>query len=174
MPDPRFPIGPFQMPDDFGPGEAAAAIDAITVFPDTLRAALAGLDADQLDTPYRAGGWTLRQVVHHIADSHMNSYVRVRLTLTEDNPTIRPYDEAAWAELIDARTGDVADSLALIEALHTRWVQLLASLRPADLQRPYTHPDSGAHTLAHSLAFYAWHGAHHVAHITQLRSERGW
>jgi hypothetical protein len=139
-----------------------------------LRGAAAGLDNQRLDTPYRPGGWTVRQVVHHLPDSHLNSYVRFRLALTEDEPIIKPYDESRWAELTDARTAPVEISLAFIESLHRRWMLLLRSLAPADLARQFRHPELGVVSLDRNLALYAWHGRHHVAHITSLRERMGW
>ena len=174
MTDPRFPIGPFEAPTDPTPASIEAGIARIAAQPAALRAAVAGLDDAQLDTPYREGGWTVRQVVHHLPDSHMNSYVRIKLALTEDVPTIRPYDEAAWGELPDAR-GPIGPSLDLLEALHTRWVPVLASLGPDELARRFRHPEMGATLdLATQVALYAWHGDHHVAHVTSLRAARGW
>ena len=149
-------------------------IQEIADTPANLRASVAGLSAEQLDTPYRPGGWTVRQVVHHVPDSHMNSYVRFRLALTEDEPTIKPYDESRWAELADSRTARIETSLALLESLHERWVLLLRSLSPADFRRQFRHPELGVVSLEKNLALYAWHGRHHVAHITSLRERMGW
>jgi uncharacterized damage-inducible protein DinB len=140
-----------------------------------LRAAVTGLTDAQLDTPYRPGGWTVRQVVHHVPDSHMNAYTRFKLALTEDVPTIKPYDEAKWAELDDSKSKMVEHSLALLEALHARWVFLLERLKPADFDRKLNHPEWDAPmTLDMLLALYAWHGKHHVAHVTELRKRSGW
>ncbi len=139
-----------------------------------MRAAIAGLNEEQLDTPYRDGGWTVRQVVHHVADSHMNAYVRFRLALTEQEPVIKPYDEAAWAELADAKDAPPEISLALIDALHDRWTRLLRSMSGADFLRQFRHPELGAVPLEKNLALYAWHGKHHVAHITRLRERMQW
>ena len=136
--------------------------------------AVAGLDDSQLDTPYRPGGWTVRQTVHHVGDSHMNSFIRCRLALTETEPTIRPYDQVTWAELPDMRTVPVGVSLQLIEALHTRWVAMLRGLQPADFDRTFRHPEVGVMTMSRNIALYAWHGRHHVAHITSLRERMGW
>jgi hypothetical protein len=172
--DLAYPIGKFVWG---GPTDATGRsrrIDEIAAAPMALRAAVAGLADGQLDTPYRPGGWTVRQVVHHVPDSHMNAYVRFRLAVTEDTPTIKPYDEAAWAELADARTGPVATSLALLEALHARWVALLGSLADADWARTFRHPELGVVPLEKNLALYAWHGRHHVAHVTALRERMGW
>jgi len=132
------------------------------------------LSEQQLDTPYRDGGWTVRQVVHHMPDSHMNSYVRLRLALTENEPIIKPYVEHLWADLYDARTAPIAVSLALLEALHQRWVMLLRSLKPADFSRTFRHPENGVRTIDWLLQLYAWHGRHHVAHITSLRERMKW
>jgi hypothetical protein len=133
-----------------------------------------GLTNDQLDTPYRPGGWTVRQVVHHVADSHLNAYCRLRLALTEDRPTIRPYEESRWAELPDAKNLPVDVSLALLESLTTRWVSLMRSLPPEAFDRRYVHPESGEHDLNYLAAMYAWHTRHHVAHVTSLRTRQGW
>jgi hypothetical protein len=137
-----------------------------------MRAAVASLSPEQLDTPYRPGGWTVRTVVHHVPDSHINSYVRFKLALTEDEPVIKPYDEAAWAKLVDS--GPIEPSLTLLESLHERWVQLLKTLSDADFARQFRHPELGAVRLDQNLALYAWHGKHHVAHITSLRERMGW
>jgi uncharacterized damage-inducible protein DinB len=170
----RFPIGEFKRVNALTDHERRASIEAIAEAPARLRAAVAGLGAEQLDTPYRTGGWTVRQVVHHLPDSHMNSYVRFKLALTEDEPTIKPYEEGLWAELADAKTTPIEPSLALLENLHRRWVLLLRSLTPPDLARKFRHPELGAVTLDENLALYAWHGCHHVAHITALRERNGW
>lgn len=167
--DLRYPIGPFVFPDAFGPEARAEAIARIKTAPARFRAAVAGLDDPALDTPYRPGGWTVRQVVHHVADSHMNAYVRCKLALTEDHPTIRPYAEAKWAELPDSR-GPVAGSLALLDRLHQRWMALFDALAPADFARTMYHPEGRISiSLDRMAATYAWHGDHHLAHITELR-----
>ena len=139
-----------------------------------MRAAVAGLTPERFDTPYRPGGWTVRQVVHHVPDSHMNAYVRFKLALTEDEPTIKPYEEAAWAELADSASTPVDVSLTLLETLHDRWVRLLRSMTEADFARKFRHPQLGVVPLDKNLALYAWHGKHHVAHITSLRQRMGW
>jgi len=139
-----------------------------------LRAALSGLSEEQLATPYRPGGWTLRQLAHHVPDSHMNSYVRFRLALTEDEPTIKPYLEDKWAELSDAQSAPVELSLSLLDALHARWILLLRSIADDGWQRTFRHPELGLMTLEKNLALYAWHGRHHVAHVTSLRERKGW
>ena len=172
--DLQYPVGRFEFPREVSSEDRARFIQEIADTPANLRAAVAGLSAEQLDTPYRPGGWTVRQVVHHVPDSHMNSYVRFRLALTEDEPTIKPYDEARWAELPDSRTGRIETSLALLESLHERWVLLLRSLSDGDFRRQFRHPELGAVSLEKNLALYAWHGRHHVAHITSLRERMGW
>jgi len=172
--DPRYPIGKFEMPAHITPQRRAEAIVEIASTPKKLRAAVAGLNDAQLDTPYRDGGWTVRQVVHHVPDSHMNAFIRLRLALTEDKPTIKPYEEARWAELADTAETPVETSLTLLDALHTRWVTLLNSLKPSDWSRKFKHPEMGPMTLDKTLALYAWHGKHHVAHITALRKNKSW
>lgn len=172
--DLRFPIGRFSAPASSMPGIRAAHIQTLRLLPERLRAAVNGLTDTQLDTPYREDGWTCRQVVHHLADSHANAYVRFKLALTEDWPTIKPYDEAAWANLSDSRWLPVESSLALVAALHARWVELLESLADDDFQKGYNHPENGRHNLAKALAMYEWHSRHHTAHITRLRSQKGW
>jgi hypothetical protein len=171
--DPRFPIGRFSPPASSLPGVRAAHIQTLRLLPGLLRAAVAGLNDAQLDTPYRDGGWTVRQVVHHVPDSHMNCYVRFKLALTEDWPTIKPYDEAAWASLADSRM-PVEISLELVAALHGRWVGLLETLTEDDFQRGYAHPQLGRQNLAQVLALYDWHSRHHTAHIVNLRTRQGW
>ncbi len=172
--DPRYPIGKYSPPKDVTPELRSAAIDEIAVAPAKLRAALQGLDDAQLDTPYREGGWTLRQVAHHVPDSHMNAYIRLRFALTEIEPTIKPYDESAWAKLEDAERAPVEVSLRLLEPLHERWVRLLRSMKPEHFARTFVHPDHGARTLDWMLFLYAWHGRHHTAHITELRRQKNW
>jgi uncharacterized damage-inducible protein DinB len=172
--DLRFPIGDFRAPASTTEAERAALIGQIEVAPARLREAVLGLGQEQLETPYRPGGWTVRQVVHHVPDSHLNSYMRFRLALTEDEPTIKPYQEDRWAELPDARTAPPEVSLDLLEALHRRWTRLLRSLPPPDWQRRFRHPELGLMTLERTLALYAWHGRHHVAHVTTLRDRMGW
>jgi len=160
-------------PESLTPEERRGAIATIAATPGNLRAAVAGLSEAQLDTPYRPDGWTVRQVVHHVPDSHMNAYVRFKLALTEDEPTIRPYMEERWARLPDS-SEPIATSLALLEVLHERWVKVLSAMSPEDWARTYRHPESGVHKLDALLATYAWHGPHHVAHITSLRQRQGW
>jgi len=172
--DVRFPIGRFSPPASSMPGIRTAHIQTLRLLPERLRAAVSGLTDHQLDTPYREEGWSSRQVVHHLADSHANAYIRFKLALTEDWPTIKPYDEAAWANLSDSRWLPVESSLALITALHGRWVELLESLREDDFHKGYNHPVNGRQDLAKALAMYEWHSRHHTAHITRLRSREGW
>jgi hypothetical protein len=174
MDDLRYPIGKFTFTENLSEKEREQAVAAITEAPANLRAAVSGLTGEQLETPYRPGGWTVRQVVHHVFDSHLNSYARFRLALTEDEPLIKPYDEAAWAELIDAKTAPVEVSLTLLEALHNRWVMLLNSLSPSDWQRTFRHPELGVVSLEKNVQLYSWHGKHHVAHINNLRQREGW
>jgi uncharacterized damage-inducible protein DinB len=154
--------------------ERRRLIDEIAETPLRLRAAIRAMSDEQLDTPYRPGGWTVRQVVHHVPDSHLNSYIRFKLALTEEEPTIRPYDEDRWAQLEDSRITPPEVSLALLDALHERWVTLLRSLAPEDFQRTFRHPELGLVSLNKNVALYAWHGRHHVAHITSLSERRGW
>ena len=149
-------------------------IGDVAATPARLRDAISGLTAAQLDTPYREGGWTVRQVAHHVPDSHVNGYIRLKFALTEDEPTIKPYDEARWAELSDSRDTDVETSLTLLDALHARWTTLLRSLRDDDFRRTLRHPDHGVVTIDWLLAMYSWHGRHHVRHITSLRERSGW
>jgi uncharacterized damage-inducible protein DinB len=175
MDDPRYPIGPFRFQGDADRHQREQWIGEIASAPGYLRAAVAGLNPTQLDTPYREKGWTVRQVVHHLPDSHVNAYTRIKLALTEDEPTIKPYEEARWAELPDARSGPVEVSLTLLECLHRRWVLLLRELGPEDFRRRFRHPEHGRTIgLDEVLAMYAWHGRHHVAQITSLRSRMGW
>jgi hypothetical protein len=172
--DLSFPIGRFDFSAPVAPADRPRLIAEIEAAPVLLRQAVDGLDDGQLDTPYRPGGWTVRQVVHHVPDSHMNSYVRFRLALTEDEPTIKPYDEAQWANLRDAATMPPGPSLLLLENLHNRWVVLLHSMSDSDFHRTFRHPALGVVRLDTNLALYAWHGRHHTAHITALRSRMGW
>jgi hypothetical protein len=173
--DLRYPIGQFRRPaEPLDDAQRGRAIDAITATPANLRAAVAGLTDAQLDTPYRPGGWMVRQVVHHVVDSHINAYVRFKLALTEDEPTIKPYDEGRWAELADSRETPIETSLLLLERLHDRWVRLLRSMSADDFARRLRHPETGMQRLDQVLALYEWHGKHHVAHITSLRERMGW
>jgi hypothetical protein len=169
----RYPIGRFSMPELSTPASRAAQIETLRLLPERLRAAVAGLDDAQLDTPYREGGWTLRQVVHHLADSHANGYIRFKLALTEECPDIVVYKEAAWARLPDSRL-PIEPSLLFIEGLHARLAALLLSMTEADFARGFNHPERGRVTLADNLAIYDWHARHHTAHITSLRARQGW
>lgn len=172
--DLRYPIGKFQFPAAVSAADRQLFIEQIAEAPANLRAALEGLTQEQLDTPYRPGGWTVRQVVHHVPDSHMNSYLRFRWALTEIDPPVKGYDEARWAELTDARTGPVEMSLTLLDAIHVRWTALLRTLSEDDLARTFRHSELGSLRLDKVLALYAWHGRHHAAHITALRHRMGW
>jgi hypothetical protein len=172
--DARYPIGKFSWGGTQTVEERNRCIGEIAATPARMRKAVAGLSATQLDTPYRDGGWTVRQVVHHVPDSHMNSYIRFKFALTEHEPTIKPYDEAQWAELIDGRTAPIEPSLSLLEGLHERWTLFLRSLSPEDVKRQFHHPELGVVTIDQYIALYAWHGSHHVAHITSLRERMGW
>ncbi|MGH9402300.1 MAG: YfiT family bacillithiol transferase [Terriglobia bacterium] len=172
--DARYPVGKFKPEGKLTYAQREHLMGELADAPARLRAAVAGLSDAQLDTPYREGGWTVRQVAHHLADSHLNAYVRVRLALTENAPTIKPYDQTRWAELADARTAPVEPSLVIFESLHQRLVLLLKSLEAADFERTLLHPERGAMTIDHNLAMYAWHARHHVAHITALRERMGW
>ena len=174
MDDLRYPIGRFQIAGVTEPGQLARWIDDIAAAPTALRAATKGLSPQQVDTPYREGGWTVRQLVHHLPDSHMNAYVRFRLALTESEPTIKPYEESRWAELPDARTAPLEVSLSLLDALHTRWTLLLRSLAADDWRRTFRHPELGLISLDRNAGLYSWHGRHHVAHVIGLRTRMGW
>jgi len=174
MNDPRYPIGTFQRRDELTPDERRAWIDAIAGTPARLRDAVAGLDDAQLATPYRDGGWTVHQVVHHLADSHVNGYIRLKLALTEESPAIKPFDEARWAELSDVRDTPIETSLTLLDALHGRWSSLLRSLHDEDFRRTFVHPEHGKVTVDWLVAMYSWHGRHHVAQITSLRERSRW
>lgn len=169
MTDPSYPIGRFVYDGDVTPGKRTAWIRQIAEAPGALRAATDGLSSEQLDRPYRPGGWTVRQLVHHVADSHLNAYIRFKWTLTEGNPTIKAYEQDAWAALPDSRQTPVEVSLDLLDALHARWVVLIESLKEEDWTRPLQHPESGPMTLDRLLQLYAWHGRHHAAHITAFR-----
>ena len=167
-----YPIGKFQWSGPNSESERAAFIEAISAVPQKLRAAVANLNDTQLETPYRPGGWTVRQTVHHIADSHMNAYVRFKLALTENEPFAKPYDEKAWANLPDSKL-PIEVSLRLIDSLHERWVVVLRAMTPPDFNRKLSHPELGIVELDRYVALYAWHGKHHVAHITELRKREG-
>lgn len=173
--DLRYPIGKFDFDAPIGESDFPRLIALIAEAPGALRSAVAGLTRDQLETRYRPGGWTVKQVVHHVPDSHMNAYVRFKLALTEDEPTIKPYNEAAWAELADSRRVPIEVSLDLLDVLHLRWVALLRAMDVADFNRGVRHPEHGRLlTMKQLLGLYAWHGRHHVAHITALRKREDW
>jgi hypothetical protein len=169
MTDLRYPVGTITYDADVTPGKRTAWIRQIEEAPQALRAAVNGLTESQIDTPYRPGGWTVRQLVHHVPDSHLNAYIRFKWTLTEDNPTIKAYNQDGWAGVADTRLTPVAVSLDLLTALHARWVVLLESLKDEDWARTLVHPENGPMTLDRLLQVYAWHGRHHVAHVTELR-----
>ena len=174
MADPRYPIGKFSFDGTLNEKQKAQFLDDIEQTPAWMEEAVRGLSEEQLDTPYRDGGWTVRQLVHHMPDSHVNSYVRFKLALTEDQPTIRPYMEDRWAELPEAKSAPIGLSQVFLRSLHSRWMLMLRGLQPADWKRTFHHPDNGSMNLEKSLALYAWHGRHHVAHITRLREKLGW
>jgi DinB family protein len=172
--DVRYPVGRYQAPEVISAAQRSLWIRQIETLPTRLRETVSGWSDAQLDTPYRPGGWTVRQVVHHLPDSHLNSYTRFRLALTEDSPVIKPYDEAAWAELPDAKTASIAPSLALLEGLHARWTALLRSLDEAAFARTFRHPELGEIRLDWTLGLYDWHCRHHLGHITGLRTRERW
>jgi hypothetical protein len=174
MSDPRFPIGKFSFPEAITTDQRNNFISDIEKTPTAMRSAIAGLSPQQLDTPYRDGGWTVRQLVHHVPDSHMNAYIRFKLALTEDDPTIKPYMEDRWANLQDTKSTPIETSMTLLNSLHDRWVRLLRSLSADDWKRTFRHPELGTVPLEKNVALYAWHGKHHVAHITELRKRMGW
>jgi hypothetical protein len=174
MSDPRYPIGPFTASDSYTTEDVKANISRIEALPPKVEAAVRGLSAQQLDTPYRDGGWTVRQVVHHLADSHMNAYIRTKWTLTEATPTIKAYDEKLWAETPETRA-DPAISVQLLASLHVKWTLLLKALASPDYSKEFFHPDSKKHQrIDRVIALYAWHGEHHLAHITELKRAKGW
>jgi len=170
----RYPVGKFSFDAEVSPEKRRAWIREIERLPAELRRAVSGLSPRQLDTPYREGGWTVRQLAHHLADSHMNSFIRFKLALTEPTPTIKPYDQDLWATTADVTGADVEPSLALLDGLHARWARLLSSLSAADYARQLNHPENGVQTLDRVLQLYAWHCRHHVAHIDSLRQREGW
>ncbi len=174
MSDPRYPIGKFSYTNPPTEAERKQFIADIEQAPKALRAAVQGLSPQQWETPYRDGGWTVRQVVHHVPESHMNAYIRFKLALTEDEPTIKPYMEDRWAQLDDVRSTPPEVSLALLDHLHDRWVRVLQAIKPEDWKRTFRHPELGVVSLEKNVALYAWHGRHHVAHITELRKRMGW
>ena len=173
--DPSYPIGRFTPPAVVYPTLRTEAIEEIADLPAHLRKAVDGLTDAQLDTPYRSGGWTVRQVVHHLADSHMNAYIRLKLAITEHEPTIKPYNEADWARLVDSRL-PIAPSLAILDGLHARWAELLRTLTTEDFARRWYHPEypDAPRTIDWLVQIYSWHCRHHVAHITGLRQRQGW
>jgi len=170
MTDLRYPVGQLAYDHDVTPGKRTAWIRQIAGAPEALRRAVAGLSDAQIELPYRPEGWTVRQLVHHVADSHMNAYIRFKWTLTEDNPTIKTYDQDAWSAVADTRLTPVTVSLDLLDAIHRRWVVLLESLKAEDWERLLVHPENGPMTLDQLLQVYAWHGRHHVAHVSELRA----
>ncbi|HEX8815010.1 MAG TPA: putative metal-dependent hydrolase [Terriglobales bacterium] len=174
MSDLRYPIGKFSYNSTPSEAERGKLISEIEQAPRNLRAAVGGLSAQQFETPYRDGGWTVRQVVHHVPDSHMNAYIRTKLALTEDDPMIKPYFEDRWANLADTQSTPPDVSLTLLDLLHDRWVRILRSMKPDEWKRTFRHPELGSMPLEKNLALYAWHGKHHVAHVTELRKRMGW
>ncbi len=174
MPDIRYPIGRLDPKPQLTDADRQILIQQIAEAPMKLREAVRGLTDQQLDVPYREGGWTSRQQVHHLPDSHMNAYTRFKLGMSEQQPTIKPYDQDLWARMADAKSSPIEPSLALLESLHTRWVIFLRSLKPADFARTINHPESGVMSLDRLLQIYAWHGRHHVGHIVALRQRMGW
>jgi hypothetical protein len=174
MPDPCFPIGEFQYDGPPTENQRKKLIEDIARTPAALRAAVQGLSEQQLGTPYRDGGWSVRQVAHHVPESHMNAYIRFKLALTEEEPTIKPYEQDRWAQLPDVSSTPIETSLSLLDFLHERWVCLLRLLQPDQWKRAFRHPEMGIVPLEKSLALYSWHGRHHVAHVTELRKKMGW
>lgn len=172
--DPKYPVGKFAWPESISEDDRRNFAAQIEDLPARLRAAVHGLTEAQIDTPYREGGWTVRQVVHHLADSHMNAFIRFKLALTENEPTIKPYEQQKWADLPDGKTPPVEISMTLLDSLHRRWALLIKSMKPEEFARTFRHPELGLVTLERNLALYAWHGRHHVAHVTSLRERKGW
>jgi len=174
MSDPRYPIGTFVPQENYTPAELSACIERIATLPQRLAAAAGTLTDAQLDTPYRDGGWTLRQVIHHVADSHMNAYIRLKWTLTEETPLIKAYNEKDWAQTPETKA-PTALSLQLLSALHAKWTTLLRQIGPSDWQRSFLHPETNKHVrLDRQVALYAWHGDHHLGHVTSLKERMGW
>ncbi|MGM0844922.1 MAG: YfiT family bacillithiol transferase [Bacillota bacterium] len=171
--DMKYPIGIFHFDDEITSSVTSVWINEIEDLPRLLRDVVKDLNNEQLDTAYRSGGWTVRQVIHHLADSHMNAYVRFKLALTEENPVIKPYDETKWAKLSDYQL-PIDTSLLLLETLHKRWTSLLRSLTPADMDKTFIHPDSGEVSVGENIGIYAWHGRHHLTHIVSLSNRKGW
>ena len=174
MEDLRFPIGKFKYEGSPTEAQRGAFLEDVAQTPSKLRAAVTGLSEAQLDTPYRPEGWTVRQVIHHVPDSHMHAYVRFKLALTEDEPTIKPYAEDRWANLADTKATPIEVSLTMLDCLHDRWVRLLKTISPDQWKRTFRHPERGTMTLEETLALYSWHGKHHVAHINDLRKRMSW
>jgi hypothetical protein len=174
MSDLSYPIGKLHFDGPLSDDQKNEYLSEVASAPVKLRAAVSGLSDAQLDTPYRPGGWTVRQVVHHVPDSHLNAYVRFKLALTEGEPTIKPYFEDRWAELSDTKSTPIEVSLTMLDALHDRWVRLLRSLKSDEWKRSFRHPELGMVSLEKNLALYSWHGRHHVAHVTSLRERNGW
>jgi hypothetical protein len=174
MADLRYPIGKFTYNGSPTEDQKQQYLADIEQTPSKMRKAIQGLSPQQLDTPYRPEGWTVRQLVHHVPDSHLNAYIRFKLALTEDEPTIKPYAEDRWAQLADTQATPVEVSLTMLDSLHDRWARLLRSLKPEDWKRTFRHPEMGLMPLEKNLALYSWHGRHHVAHITALRERSGW
>lgn len=170
----KYPIGRYQVEENIDKAEVKRLIEEIELLPERLSAAIKGLTLQQLQTPYRPDGWTIQQVVHHIADSHLNAYIRFKLALTEDKPIIKPYDEKLWAELPDSKLADINISLTLIDALHKRWTTLLKQLGKKELDREFLHPESGMKNVRETISHYAWHSNHHLAHITSLKRRMNW
>ena len=169
-----YPIGPFAPKEHITPDVRGRLIDDLAAQPAKFRAAVTGLSQEQLDTPYRPGGWTVRQVIHHVPDSHLNSYVRFKWAVTEDDPAIKVYDQAAWGATQDSREGNIEPSLTLLEALHERWTAWLRTLSEDDWKRTFRHPELGSVSLERNLQLYAWHGEHHLAHVSGLKDRMGW
>jgi hypothetical protein len=174
MSDPRYPIGKFSYDGPPSAEQRSRMIEEIELMPAALRAAVRGLSPQQVETPYREGGWTVRQVIHHVPESHMNAYIRFKLALTEDQPTIKPYAEDLWAKLPDVESTPLEVSLALLASLHGRFVYMLRSMQPEDWKRSFNHLQLGPMALEKNLALYSWHGRHHLAHVTELRKRMGW
>ncbi len=174
MTDLQYPIGKLQRKETLSNDDRHELIQRLAEAPSLLRSAVHGLSPEQLNTPYRTGGWTVRQVVHHLPDSHMNAYVRMKLAVTESQPAIKPYNEKLWAELFDARESSVEPSIALLESLHERWVTFLKSLKPVEFSRTLVHPEHGVISVDFLLQLYGWHGRHHIAQINGLRKRMGW
>ena len=174
MSDVRYPVGHLEVRKNLNAGDRRALVETIAACPRNLRAAVAGLNEQQLETPYRDGGWTVRQVVHHLPESHMNAYMRLKLALTENEPTVKPYDEAAWANTADVQTTPIEVSMTLLDSLHARWDNIWRSMSDEDFSRKLVHPDHGGVDVNWLVQMYAWHSRHHVAHITALRERSGW